>query len=88
MIPIDGPLALSAKFYLKRPKNRYRGKDGSAALLCDKRPDLDNLAKAILDGLNGVAFKDDGQVCFMELQKFYHETDQAQRTEIEIVSAR
>ena len=28
-----------------------------------KRGDLDNLAKAILDGLNGVAWIDDSQVC-------------------------
>ena len=81
----DGPLALSAKFYIKRPKNRCRSKDDRGAIVCSKRPDLDNLVKAILDGLNGIAFKDDGQVCVMELRKFYHEVDKAQRTEIEIL---
>jgi len=34
-----------------------------------KRGDLDNLAKAILDGLNGVAFADDSQVCALHLTR-------------------
>lgn len=34
-----------------------------------KRGDLDNLAKAILDGLNGVAFLDDAQVCVLNISR-------------------
>lgn len=29
--------------------------------------DLDNVAKSILDGLTGVAFKDDKQVCYLQV---------------------
>jgi len=36
-------------------------------------PDLDNIAKAVLDGLNGVVFLDDRQVCAIASQKFYGE---------------
>ena len=34
-----------------------------------KSGDLDNLAKAILDGLNGVAFVDDSQVCQLHISR-------------------
>ena len=36
-----------------------------------KKPDIDNIAKIILDGLNGVAYKDDSQVCKLEIIKRY-----------------
>lgn len=38
-----------------------------------KRPDVDNLVKAVLDGLNGVAFRDDSQV--VEVMAFKEYTD-------------
>lgn len=33
--------------------------------------DLDKLARAVLDGLEGVAYRDDAQVCELELRKEY-----------------
>ena len=36
-----------------------------------KRSDCDNLAKTILDALNGIAYKDDCQVCELHVYKFY-----------------
>lgn len=36
-----------------------------------QRPDLDNLGKAILDGLNRIAFVDDGQVAEIETRKYW-----------------
>ena len=40
-----------------------------------KRPDIDNVAKAILDGLNGLAYEDDKQVCELIIRKFYSEKE-------------
>lgn len=40
-----------------------------------QRPDLDNLEKAILDGLNKVAFLDDCQVVEMKSQKVFSDVD-------------
>lgn len=34
-------------------------------------PDIDNLLKTVLDGLNGVAFRDDAQVCEVVASKRY-----------------
>lgn len=36
-----------------------------------KRPDIDNIAKVVLDALNGVAYKDDTQVISLEVIKTY-----------------
>lgn len=38
-----------------------------------KKIDSDNLAKSILDALNGVAYDDDSQVCLLIVQKLYAE---------------
>ena len=40
-----------------------------------QRPDIDNLEKAILDGLNKTAFVDDCQVVEMKSQKVFSDTD-------------
>ena len=46
-----------------------------------KKPDIDNLIKSILDGLNGVAFKDDNQVINITASKVYSDIA---RVEVEI----
>ena len=37
----------------------------------DKKPDCDNLAKIVLDALNGIAYKDDSQVTSLHIYKEY-----------------
>ena len=36
-----------------------------------KKPDIDNLAKSLLDGMNGVVFKDDSQIVSLHCTKVY-----------------
>lgn len=36
-----------------------------------KKPDADNIAKIIMDGLNGIAFDDDAQVVSLVVNKLY-----------------
>ncbi len=38
------------------------------------KPDLDNVIKIAGDGLNGVLWVDDSQVCWLEAKKFYGES--------------
>lgn len=38
-----------------------------------KKPDADNIAKIVLDALNGVAYTDDTQVVNLSVQKRYGE---------------
>lgn len=40
-------------------------------ILPDKKPDVDNIAKIILDALNGIAYKDDSQVVDLSVKKCF-----------------
>lgn len=46
-------------------------------ILPTRRPDLDNVAKSILDALNGVAYYDDAQIVELRIRKHYREADHA-----------
>lgn len=39
------------------------------------KPDVDNIAKSVLDALNGVAYKDDSQVILLQIEKYYTTAD-------------
>lgn len=45
-----------------------------------KKPDSDNIAKIICDSLNGVAYKDDSQVAYLEIEKYYAEEERVEVT--------
>lgn len=62
----SGAVRIVIGAYFKIPK---RGVQGLLRPL--KRPDVDNITKIILDGLNGVAYKDDKQVVSLSICKFY-----------------
>ncbi len=51
------------------------------------RLDADNIAKSILDGLNGVAYWDDDQVMDLRVRKFKVKNKAEERVEIEIREA-
>ena len=63
--PLAGPVRVDAQFILARPKNHYHP-NGTLRMLADPwpkvRPDVDKLYRAVLDGLSGVAYRDDAQV--------------------------
>ena len=40
---------------------------------CTKRPDVDNIAKIVLDSLNGIAYDDDSQIVELNVKKCYSE---------------
>ena len=80
--PLEGPVYVSIVFYLPRPQHLIWKTKPMHAIHSDKRPDIDNLAKSVIDGLNGVAFKDDGQISILHLYKLYHAGHEGPRTEI------
>jgi Holliday junction resolvase RusA-like endonuclease len=62
---LEGPLTLRVQAYLQTPKSASKKK--LTQMICGfilptKTPDLDNIVKAVLDGLNKVAFSDDAQI--------------------------
>lgn len=76
--PLAGPVLVSVRFWLPRPRSHYRT-GRNAHLLRDSAPrrpsgtpDVDKLARAVLDGLTaGGAFADDGQVVRLFASKHY-----------------
>lgn len=73
----DAPLELALEFRLPIPASWPKWKRESVAsgdLLHTAKPDIDNLTKAVLDGLNGVLFRDDSQVFAITAAKFYDAT--------------
>jgi Holliday junction resolvase RusA-like endonuclease len=77
-------VVVRADFYFVRPKRLLKKKIQADAILHDKKGDLDNLLKAIFDAMNGIVWKDDGQVCVVGARKFYCEKDREPRTEVEV----
>ncbi len=75
-----GPVKVTAEFFFKTAEKRKHETAKSS------RPDVDNLGKTVLDALNGVAFKDDGQVSEFNCSKRYAEQDSI-RLVIEELSA-
>jgi Holliday junction resolvase RusA-like endonuclease len=61
-----GAVVVDLAFRLERPQ-----KIRSSVVSHTTRPDVDKLARCILDGLTGVVYKDDGQVVAMRLTKQY-----------------
>ncbi len=62
-VPLKGvALAVSMVFLFERPRS-------NKTYWHTQRPDLDNLAKAVLDALHGIAFLDDAVVDEMKLRK-------------------
>ena len=45
----------------------------SGEIAPEKKPDADNIAKAVLDALNGIAYRDDSQVVNLMVSKRYAE---------------
>lgn len=56
----------------------------SMYVFCRGKMDVDNVAKSILDGLNGVAYEDDDQVVELHIWKYRVKNAAEERVEIEI----
>lgn len=70
--PHYGPVVLAMQFLMPRPKihgkKRRRGREPHVC-----RPDCDNLAKGVMDALNGLLWVDDQQVFCLSVVKLYCE---------------
>ena len=75
--PFTGPVGVALNFRLPRPKSHYRtgrfaGRLRKAApMLVTTRPDIDKLARAVLDALTGPCYLDDNQVASLQATKKY-----------------
>lgn len=78
---INGALALSINVWLPIPKS-WPKRDQAAAragqLHATSKPDADNYAKSITDGMSGIAFDDDAQIVSLSITKAYADQPRAE----------
>lgn len=77
--PIEGYLKVRIIMYFAVPKSWTKAKKQQAAdgLIKPHVADLDNMAKSILDGMNGVAFTDDKYIYDLHVEKAFGQADEA-----------
>lgn len=76
---LDGPVLLTATFYLPRPKSI---RDKSVPHLT--KPDTDKLLRSTADALSKVVWRDDAQVIEMRAKKFYARPGESPRAEVSV----
>lgn len=62
--PMSGAVEMRLTFYLPRPKTVKRRYP-------TVKPDIDKLARAVQDALNGIVYRDDAQVVSLSVHKRY-----------------
>lgn len=80
-----GPLKATITAWFEIPKSYSKSKIEACEtnnIRPIKKPDTDNIAKIILDSLNGLAYKDDSQVVDLNVRKLY--TNLSERVEFRI----
>ena len=92
--PLEGPLRIQTRFFLRRPKRLCRKRDPHGPIPHGPiphgvKPDRDNLDKAVLDALKQAGlYTDDCQVCQGPPEKWYCERGGVPRAEIVVEPAR
>lgn len=75
--PFSGPVSVTIRATFEPPQSWSKKKTTEHIHRPHtQRPDLDNCAKAILDGLNRIAWADDGQVAEITVSKVWGVTAQ------------
>lgn len=82
--PLEGPIRLSMVFVMPRTKGQTKPGKAMPRLWHTKRPDRDNLQKAVKDALTGVVWGDDSQVCSGPCDKVIASGDEQPRCEVTI----
>lgn len=74
---MEKPLRVTIKAYFEIPKSTSKKRKQQMMdneILPMVKPDTDNIAKGVLDSLNGIAYKDDKQVVELIVNKYYNNT--------------
>jgi len=70
----DSPIRMDIMLYMQIPASASKKKKEqmeNGLIRHTKKPDIDNCAKSIIDGLNGLAYDDDSQIIEMTVRKCY-----------------
>lgn len=73
-VKLEGKIAATICAYFPIPQSTSQRKRQKMLLddvFYDHKPDTDNIAKAVLDALNNVAYDDDRQIVSLNVEKYY-----------------
>ena len=65
------PVRATIQAYFKVPENKKKYVQAEIPIACVVHKDLDNIAKIVLDSLNGIAYDDDKQIVSLNVHKYY-----------------
>lgn len=85
--PVEGPVSLFVVAYFPIPSSWSQKRQKAAMEGLEhvtKKPDLDNVVKAVKDGMNGVAWRDDCQVVSLTANKEYSDRPRVEVRFLEI----
>lgn len=80
---LEGPLKADIKAYftISQSKSKKQKEQMAAGeIKPTRRPDLDNVAKSVLDALNGLAYNDDSQIVELNISKQYSDRPRLELT--------
>lgn len=84
---LEGQIQAEIIGYFSIPKSTSKKKREEmlrGEVLHTKKIDADNLAKVVLDALNGIAYKDDSAICDLKVKKMYSNNPRVEVTIQEI----
>lgn len=80
--PADGQVSVFVLCCMPMPKGAPKRVE---SMPFTRKPDADNVAKSVLDALNGVAWLDDAQVTHLSVRKLERRRATRARTEVRVV---
>jgi len=83
--PISEAVEIHVKFKLPRPKRLIWKTKPMPEVPCTNVPDIDNMLKSVVDGLEGIAFYNDKQIWKIVCEKVYHAGNDKPETIVEII---
>lgn len=86
-LPFDGPVRLTVRAYFTCPKTDCRKTQPRPVRWHTKKPDGDNVLKALKDAAKGVLWLDDCQVCAATIEKYIAAQGEAPRIVLEVEPA-
>lgn len=83
----EGAVTVMIEAVFPIPKSWPRAKKAEAAAgkIIPGRPDIDNILKIVLDGLNGIAYQDDKQVFLTQCKKVYADTTRLAGLQVHVI---
>lgn len=76
--PLEGRIGVTIKAFIgvsKSTSKKEKLEMLEGNISPTKKPDIDNIAKIVLDALNKLAFKDDNQITKLNVEKVYSEEE-------------